>query len=73
MVDKDPRYEINNPEIKQVLLNLGAVLKKNLPDGWGFTLFLFEFSDESFLYLSSANRNDMIKIIREFIQREQAN
>lgn len=73
MSDKDPRYEIDNQEIKKLLHDIDTTLKKAMPKGWGFTLFIFEFQHESCFYLSSAERKDIIKLLREFIQREEAN
>jgi hypothetical protein len=67
----DPRYEIDNPEIRARLLQVGEMLSDKLPKNWGFTLFLFSYGDDRQLfYLSSANRQDMVRAVREWLQRE---
>jgi hypothetical protein len=71
MPDNDPRYEIDIPEIKALLLGVASYLHENCPKGFGFALQLFEFKGEAFFYFSNANREDMIKALREFINRQQ--
>lgn len=71
MPDNDPRYEIDMPEIKQLLLQLAKLLNDFCPEGFGFAFQLFQFHGEAFFYISNANREDMIKALREFINREQ--
>lgn len=73
MTNKDPRYEIENEEIKQLLYALAETINRITPPGWGFTIMLFEYEAEAFFWLSSADRKDMIKALREFIQREEGN
>ena len=73
MPDNDPRFEVENAEMKETLRKMGLVISKSLPPGWGFGLFLFEFSGRSFFWISNADRKDMIKALREFIAREEAN
>lgn len=70
----DPRYEVKDPEIKALLHNIAIRLKSEMPPGWGFTLFLFSYGEGGALfYLSSAERTDMIKVVKEFIKKEEAN
>jgi len=71
MADKDPRYEIENDEMKETMRRLGGVINELLPDGWGFTIFLFEYNGESMFWMSSAERADMIKALREFIRKNE--
>lgn len=70
---RDPRYEIENEEIKALLHGIGARLKELMPTGWGFTLMIFEYKAEPFFYMSTAGRADMIRVLREFIAREETN
>lgn len=70
-MSKDPRYEIENEEIKELMLEIGNHLKKLMPEGWGFAVQIFQFNGEAFFYASSAERETMVKALREFIQREQ--
>jgi hypothetical protein len=67
-----PDFEVRNEEIEQQLKAVGRAVKDNMPDGWGFTLFMFSYgADGSMFYLSSANREDMVKAMKEFIERQE--
>lgn len=72
MPNEPMRYEADNPEIKASLQELGKLIgsaMKQMP-GWGFTLMLFSYgADGSMFYISSAQRQDMIKAMREFVQK----
>lgn len=73
MADEDPRYEIEDPEMKALLREVGAKVGRVLPPGWGFTLFLFTFEEpKAMFWMSSAERKSMIEALKEFIAREQA-
>ena len=65
----NPNYQIENPEIKELLLRLGESLKKNMPFGYGFTLLIFGFHNHELFYLSSATREDMKKAMLEFLEK----
>lgn len=47
---------------------LADMIKSQIP-GFGFTLLVFEFGDETMMsnYISNANRQDMIKALKEMI------
>lgn len=67
----DPRYEVKNEQVKELLLSIGNSLRAKMPKGWGFALQIFEFEGgKSFFYLSSAERATMIEALQEFIDRE---
>lgn len=64
-------YEIDNPEIQSLLRSIAEKLGVQMPQGWGFTLLLFEFTPgNSLFYISSAQRPDMVKTMQEFIRRQ---
>ena len=67
-------YEVKNPTIEALLKDIGIRLRRVMPNGWGFSLFLFEYGTKenpgSSFYISSANRDDFIKSLREFMARE---
>ena len=43
-----------------------------LPAGVGFTLFLFDFGPKgNVAYVSSAQRADVVKLVREWVEREE--
>lgn len=52
---------------------LGRMLKGAMPPGWGFVLGLFTFGPEGFVtYLSSADRTDTIRLLRELANNVEA-
>jgi len=53
------------------LRTLGEQIKKGMPKGWAFTLFMFTLGkDGSMFYLSSAERTSMLEALKEFIARQ---
>ena len=69
---EDPRYEIENEKVKELMLGIGRRLREQMPEGWGFALEIFEFEHgKSFFYVSSAERETMITALQEFIDREK--
>lgn len=63
-------HELDNPEIKELLNRLGNSLGAQMPEGWGFTLFLFTYGEGgSLFYISSAQKADMLNTIAEFLQK----
>jgi len=78
MTDNDPRYEIEDAEMKRALRKLAMMINEILSDETsgrrlGFALQIFEFEGPAFFWISNANRADMIKALREFIRREEGN
>jgi hypothetical protein len=58
---------------RPVLQALAAHIGAALPNGWGFSLLLFEYGDrpdKSLFYISSAQREDVIAVMHEFIRRQ---
>jgi len=65
-----PKFEVQNTEIEKLLKQIGRAIKKILPKGWGFTLFIFDYGkDGSMFYISTAERFDMLQAIREWINK----
>lgn len=68
-------YEVHHAGAERVLRDIGRMLKDVMPPGFGFTLFIFEYGDEvdkgSMFYMSSSDRNDMIKVLKEFIAKQE--
>ena len=61
-------YEVNEPKMKELMLALFRYIKTQLPKGWGFTLLLFGYHPSNALfYISSGQREDMIKTMKECI------
>lgn len=71
----EENYQGPEPEhIRTFLKELGRSIKDKVPNGWGFTLLLFDYDkgqEGSILYLSSAKREDMVKAMREFLSKHE--
>lgn len=64
-------FEVRSSEIENLLRDLGRKISKDMPIGWGFTLFIFSYGPNgSLFYLSSANREDMIETMKEFLRKQ---
>lgn len=61
-------------KLEQVNRMIADHIVSLLPDGVGFALFLFHFGDdEGFLsYVSNAQREDMIRVLEEQLERFKA-
>lgn len=72
---KLPSYEVHHAGAERKLREIGNMLKDVMPSGMGFALFIFDYGDEddkgSVFYLSSADRGDMVKMLREFIAKQE--
>lgn len=68
----DIHYTVPDPlDIQTKLKELAAFIKDDLPEGWGFTLLLFSYGEKgSLFYISSAERADVLNVMREFIRRQ---
>lgn len=68
-------FDVRNPEIENILRKLGHSIEDKLPKGWGFALNIFEYGTPnnpgSNFYISSADRQDVIRMLKEFIAREE--
>lgn len=68
-----PDYQVRNEEVEATLKLLG----EHMPEGFGFTLLLFDTADRpdaapgSIFYISSADRGDMIVALKEFIKKQE--
>lgn len=50
---------------------LARVIKGSMPEGWGFALLLFTYGEGGqMVWLSSADREDMLKVLQEFIRAQ---
>jgi hypothetical protein len=66
-------FEVKNETIQKLLKDVGHTLKDLMPKGWSFTLMMFDTdtTDGSMFYISGAKREDMIKAMEEFIQKNK--
>lgn len=75
--DTDARHDYRVPvdeEMKTVLRTLACDISDKLPPGWGFGLFLFTFGEDHgpCLWISNAQRPDMMAMLQEFIRGQSA-
>lgn len=74
----DPRYEVDDEVMKEKLRRIAtlvdhAVNESNEASGkkMGFGLFLFDFGPGGAMFwMSNADRQDMSRLLREFLSRE---
>jgi hypothetical protein len=59
---------------RETMQNLGRFLDEALPQGWGFFLMVFPFNDAPgrMNYVSNSNREDVLKLMKEFITKTEA-
>ena len=55
-------------EIEDFLRTQASQLKNELPKGYGFALLIFDFGPDGFMsWMSNAEREDMVRAMKEFI------
>jgi hypothetical protein len=68
----DDNFEVGHEAHEIALKRLGSVLKEHVPAGMGFTVLMFDYGPGgNVFYLSSAKREDMLKAMQEFIDKQQ--
>lgn len=66
-------FEIKNDEVQAMLKDIGQKLHGSMPEGFGFALLMFSFGEGgATFYISDAQRDDMIKAMQEFIDKQKA-
>lgn len=64
------RYEVRDETAEALLKEIGQLLKDICPSGYGFNLMIFNFGERgNVFYASNADRDDMIHIMKDFIDR----
>lgn len=70
----DPRHDYRVPvdqAIKEQLNEIARTIGRRLPEGWGFALLIFEYRPGGTMtWISNAERQDMVKALQEFIQKQ---
>ena len=63
--------------IKGKLQNIAKNIDKELPEGFGFALLTFKFDVEldtsELMYVANANRQDIVKAMKEWIEKTENN
>lgn len=66
------KFRVRDEKAESALRNIGQIIKRKTPDGMGFALLLFDYGNGgNMFYISSAQRQDMLNAMREFIQTEE--
>lgn len=63
-------YNVRDPELEPVLRDIGDRIGSMLPEGYGFALFLMQFEQSNLFYISSAERDGMVQMLREWLNRQ---
>ncbi len=67
--------ESEEEHIKGKLQNIAQNIDKELPEGFGFALLTFKFNAEpdtsNLMYVSNANRADIVKAMKEWIEKTE--
>lgn len=67
-------FEVRNEQVESCLKDIGNKLRSMMPEGYGFTLLIFTYGEGgSMFYTSSADRQDVIAAMREFIAKHEPN
>ncbi len=62
-----PLNDITLSKTEESCYSLAGVIGEAIPDGTGYMLMLFDFGDDGKIaYMSNANREDMVKILRQY-------
>lgn len=68
----DERFDVRNEEVERTLREIGSDIGDKMPDGFGFGLFIFSYGERgTMFYISSAQRDGVIKAVEEWIAREK--
>ena len=67
-------FEVRDEKAEAMLKEIGQMLRKACPKGYGFSLLIFSFGEGgNMFYTSNAQREDMIRAMQEFIQKHREN
>jgi hypothetical protein len=69
----DPGKEIMLADLEEECKAIARLIKRMMPPGVGFTLMMFTMGPGGWMtYLSSAERTTMLKAMKEFIEKAEA-
>jgi hypothetical protein len=72
-VSREDYREPVSDEVKETLRHMGRVVGKACPPGWGFTLLIFTFGEGEgrvLTYISNAEREDVLRVMQEFLRKQ---
>ena len=66
---------MNEEEIvKRRMQSIARKVDEELPDNFGFVVLAFKFNEKGeMIYVSNANREDVVKSMKEFIEKTENN
>lgn len=72
----DERYQVRNPEIERALRTIGVLIDGEVPEGWGWGLFLVPFGENvaepigrgAVFWISNSERAGMLDAIKGWIE-----
>ena len=62
--------------IKTKMQNIGNDVNTQIPEGFGFAVLIFPFGEQyqgELMYVSNANRLDIVNVMKEFIEKTEEN
>jgi hypothetical protein len=76
MTLSDERYEVRNPDIERALRTMATLIDGEVPEGWGWGLFLVPFGEHkaapegegAVFWISNSERQGMIDAIKGWIE-----
>lgn len=67
-------FEVRNEAVEKQLKEIGEHLRSVMPEGFGFVLLIASYGDGgSTFYTSSCERDSVVAMMREFIQKWEHN
>ena len=64
----------NEEIVKSRMQNIARKVDEELPDNFGFVVLAFKFNEKGeMIYVSNANREDVVKAMKEFIEKTENN
>lgn len=67
-------FQVRNRLSEAKLREVGNIIKTTLPPHLGFTLLLYDYgSGGATYYMSTANREDTVALLTEFISKQNQN
>ena len=75
-MEHDERYQVRNAEIERALRTIATLIDEQVPEGWGWGLFLVPFGDNlpepigrgSVFWISNSDRAGMVDAIKGWIE-----
>lgn len=70
----DERYQVRNPGIERALRSIAVLIDEEVPEGWGWGLFMVKFGDipkdqgGAVFWISNSERAGMIDAVKGWIE-----